>query len=236
MKGDQQMGQKKLDKKEAEFNALGVRANELCDLVGQAQRNAIEYARQCGEVLTKMKDLVGHGCWEQWIYKHFNATLRTAEHYMEIYRDCDKGLSAAIEEGTASTSIRGATAWLRAKDRQANGSAKSDYEVAVQQAAREITRAFAAIKGELCGVETLLFRDLFTEIDNPIWDNWCKRFRKAVLEMLRYDPRKSGHGEAFYRQYTDDRQREKYCETLEKLLTEPRQKHRQQGLMVRKTA
>ncbi len=62
-------------------------AGQINDFHGKAEsaaKTAIQYARQCGELLAEAKAQVGHGNWSQWLDGNFNGTLRSAQRYMKI--------------------------------------------------------------------------------------------------------------------------------------------------------
>src|SRR5215217_7649052 len=50
----------------------------------EAAGQAVAYAKEAGDRLTKVKDSLGHGEWLPWLEKNFKGTPRTAQAYMRI--------------------------------------------------------------------------------------------------------------------------------------------------------
>src|SRR5262245_24963831 len=66
-----------IDELSAAINAAHRRASE-------AARHSLEYAREAGELLIKVKDRLKHGDWMPWLEEEFAGTPRTAQLYMRI--------------------------------------------------------------------------------------------------------------------------------------------------------
>lgn len=84
--------------KPGEMSALDNLAMQAQMFIQNAQMNLL----QLGRVLTEAKPLVAHGEWENWIKKNTNMNKRTAEQYMQAYKEF--GLNPQIAAlGTTKT-------------------------------------------------------------------------------------------------------------------------------------
>lgn len=71
-----------------QLKELAKTANDNHNLFHEGCRKALPYARACGEALLKakarVKELLGHGHWLEWLSKNFRASPDTAENYMKV--------------------------------------------------------------------------------------------------------------------------------------------------------
>lgn len=78
--------------------ALVREVNELnAELLG-VTANAVEKAIHAGEILNKLKTLVGHGHWRVWIADNLEFSYRTTARYMRFYRHRDELAEATTVE------------------------------------------------------------------------------------------------------------------------------------------
>ena len=60
---------------------------EINELTKQAQTAAVYYAINIGGRLVEAKEKVGHGEWEKWLVEKVNYSQRTAETYIQIFKE-----------------------------------------------------------------------------------------------------------------------------------------------------
>ncbi len=73
-----------------EFAELGQRINEYHTLAAKHAGQAVEAARQAGELLVQAKRNAGHGNWLQWLADNVHFSERTAQAYMRVAKQLPK--------------------------------------------------------------------------------------------------------------------------------------------------
>jgi hypothetical protein len=73
----------------------------------ESVRRGLVHARNCGEHLSRAKDIVGHGGWKTWVEKNIDLSKRTAQVYISIYEGWAE-IEAANPQRAADLSIRAA--------------------------------------------------------------------------------------------------------------------------------
>ena len=77
----------------AELSKLKKTANAADRRCERAAQSMLEYARECGEALIKIKGIVGHGSFEAWIEKNCEFSTGQARRYMLIANGWEKILN-----------------------------------------------------------------------------------------------------------------------------------------------
>lgn len=72
---------------------LAERANRAHEQVGDAARDAVDYACEAGHALLEAKRHCQRGQWTAWLAAHFHGSARTAQGYMRLatYRNQVEG-------------------------------------------------------------------------------------------------------------------------------------------------
>ena len=87
-------------------------ANDNHKAIMGAARTTVEHARQAGEALLKLKELVGHGDWQAWLKKNFQGSPETARLYARI-ADNWKIVVKCIDEETSISQLKAMLAKAR---------------------------------------------------------------------------------------------------------------------------
>ena len=73
----------------------GTELNRLHSEIEKSLRSTVEYAIQAGEILSNVKEKVGHGEFLPWLNSSVSFSERTAQNYMRVYCHSDKTASVA---------------------------------------------------------------------------------------------------------------------------------------------
>ena len=74
-----------------------------------AYTSALDEAIQCGALLEDAKIRIGRGNWEQWLANHFEASTRTAQMYMRLWRYREQIREVQKRKGLAHLGVEEAT-------------------------------------------------------------------------------------------------------------------------------
>jgi DNA modification methylase len=83
---------------EAADRGLSLQINERHEKIVGCTRDVITLSIEVGGMLTKIKDKIGWGQWEDWVKKHLSFTSRTARNYMKLWNGRDKVKSEMTSE------------------------------------------------------------------------------------------------------------------------------------------
>ena len=83
--------------RDRELAGLAAEINQDHDSYRRGARTTFQYARAAGEKLLRVKEIVGHGQWIDWVEENCDFSARTAQQYVRIARRCrDLGENAQL--------------------------------------------------------------------------------------------------------------------------------------------
>lgn len=196
-----------MDPKEAksELEKLAKEAQEHHKQVRLHLINALDHARQCGEILIRAKELVKHGQWKRWLNRNFPASYETAADYMIVARywnaDC---LVEARQEGYIFTSIKSVLDFVREKraEEWPKNKKKDRYVIPEEPPTRPLTKRQKKAAIARCNLqrtfeyhlksltidEVLMFERIFNLGCTEWWDALVEKLHHMVCCELEHDP------------------------------------------------
>lgn len=156
-----------IDKRESQgLEALAGEINAEHQAFVSSLKKTAEHGIRCGELLTKAKDRCPHGQWLEWLGANFEGSERTAQVYMQMYRNRDE--IRAKTQSSADLSISGALKEIggsapRASTRPSSYDLAGRLQAAAAKGPGELAYEYGSLARDLSEKELRIVRGLAWE-------------------------------------------------------------------------
>ena len=112
-----------------QLQSLATEIRERIALCERSAQTTLEHARDIGQRLIAVKDLVCHGQWRKWVRDNLSFSLDTAERMMRLCREWDQLNAAPVQ----LLGIKDADAYLAAEKRKAKQTSEKEEKAEQEQ-------------------------------------------------------------------------------------------------------